>query len=120
MLSLPQKTLDKIKQTLLRQQREVDDQIKSIESDDPVSASGLVAEASEPGTDSWLAEAHGRLLALKGDLLGLSVKIKNSLIRMGSGTYGKCERCGKPIEAARLKAMPTATLCLLCSSRKNK
>jgi DnaK suppressor protein len=30
------------------------------------------------------------------------------------GTYGICERCGKPIDPARLEAFPEARLCLKC------
>ncbi|MBW3576450.1 MAG: TraR/DksA C4-type zinc finger protein [Actinobacteria bacterium] len=40
------------------------------------------------------------------------VQIDDALRRMGAGTYGLCERCGKPIEPARLEALPYATLCL--------
>ncbi|HVD68425.1 MAG TPA: TraR/DksA C4-type zinc finger protein, partial [Actinomycetota bacterium] len=29
-----------------------------------------------------------------------------------AGTYGICERCGKPIEKARVKALPYVSLCL--------
>ncbi|HEV2951323.1 MAG TPA: TraR/DksA C4-type zinc finger protein, partial [Actinomycetota bacterium] len=34
------------------------------------------------------------------------------LKRMDSKTYGLCERCGKPIEKARIKALPYAGLCI--------
>ncbi len=30
------------------------------------------------------------------------------------GTYGICERCGKPIDPARLEVFPEARLCLKC------
>lgn len=119
MLNLPQQTLNKIKQTLLHQQKEVESELKSIEQDDPVSVDA-VAEASEPGTESWQAEVHGRLLALKNDLLEFSRKIAHSLLRLKEGTYGKCEKCGKAIESERLKAMPTAALCMVCSKKTRR
>lgn len=31
---------------------------------------------------------------------------------MDDGTYDTCQRCGRPIDAARLEALPYATLCL--------
>jgi DnaK suppressor protein len=37
-----------------------------------------------------------------------------ALGRMDQGQYGKCVSCGEPISAARLQAMPTATLCADC------
>lgn len=39
-------------------------------------------------------------------------QIEDALGRMDEGTYGICERCGKPIEGERLEALPYATLCL--------
>ncbi len=39
-------------------------------------------------------------------------QIDDALKRMDAGTYGECERCGEPIELARLEAIPYATLCM--------
>jgi RNA polymerase-binding transcription factor DksA len=39
-------------------------------------------------------------------------RIDKALVKIEDGTYGLCERCGKPIEKARLKALPYANLCL--------
>ena len=36
------------------------------------------------------------------------------------GTYGICERCGQPIDPARLKALPEATLCIKCKNLLEK
>ena len=38
--------------------------------------------------------------------------IDAALARIENGTYGRCERCGKEIEADRLEAIPYATLCI--------
>ena len=40
--------------------------------------------------------------------------VKAALDRVKAGTYGVCSRCGAEIPAARLEAMPTATLCIKC------
>lgn len=119
MLDQTQKTFSKIKRYLLHQQEEVNKQLRAMEKDDPVSLAGQIAEAPESGTESWLAEVHGRLTTLKNDLLDLSSKIKKSLLRIKQGTYGKCENCGRPIKEERLKAMPAATLCLVCSKKSS-
>lgn len=42
-------------------------------------------------------------------------EIDAALERLRSGTYGGCEGCGKPIEAGRLEARPTATRCVACA-----
>ncbi|MBI2011754.1 TraR/DksA C4-type zinc finger protein [Candidatus Daviesbacteria bacterium] len=103
-----------IKNKLLRQQKKVEEDLKSLK--DPVMTDGL-AESSEPGTESWMADVHNQAVALKSTLQDLLEKIKKSLIYLKSGKYGKCERCGKAIEAQRLEAVPIATLCLSCSKK---
>jgi DnaK suppressor protein len=40
------------------------------------------------------------------------VQIERALARIDDGTYGICERCGKPIGHERLLARPAATLCI--------
>jgi len=39
-------------------------------------------------------------------------QIERALARIDDGTYGTCERCGKPIPEERLRARPWATLCI--------
>lgn len=118
MLELPQKSIDRIKKILLRRQKEVKEQLKSIEKDDPVTAKDLAPEAGESGTDSWMADVHARLTSLKNNLMENSGKITKALQNLRKGTYGKCEKCGKQIEEARLEAVPTATLCMSCAKKK--
>ncbi|WP_152220400.1 TraR/DksA family transcriptional regulator [Pseudomonas sp. SCB32] len=36
-------------------------------------------------------------------------------LRLADGTYGFCARCGEPIEARRLQALPAAEHCLRCA-----
>jgi DnaK suppressor protein len=119
MLNLPQTTLAKIKSVLLRQQKDVASQIKSMETDDPVLAGGF-DESPESGTESWTADVHARLVSVRNDMMELSKRISNSLTKLRKGTYGRCEVCKKNIEVARLEAMPTATTCLDCSKKDLK
>ena len=45
--------------------------------------------------------------------LGLGLLLAGcSASRIENGTFGRCERCGKPIEEERLNAIPHATLCI--------
>ena len=39
-------------------------------------------------------------------------QIDRALAKLDAGTYGICERCGKPIGEERLRARPWATLCI--------
>ena len=40
--------------------------------------------------------------------------VKAAMQQVEAGTYGICSNCGKPIEEARLKLVPSATLCIAC------
>ncbi len=41
-------------------------------------------------------------------------EIDEALARIDAGTFGTCDRCGRPIAEARLEAMPYATKCIDC------
>jgi DnaK suppressor protein len=42
-------------------------------------------------------------------------KVHEALARIEAGTYGICERCGRPIPKARLDAIPYAPHCKECA-----
>lgn len=46
----------------------------------------------------------------------LLANIDNALARLGEGSYGACEHCGKSIAAERLQALPFATMCTACAT----
>ncbi len=119
MLGFPTRTINYIKNNLLREQKQVEKSLKEVKKDDPVNGDGL-AESSEPGTDSYIADSHTKTLVLEEQLKKTNSSIKAALIKISKGTYGKCEKCGKQIELGRLLAMPTAMLCLSCSKKTSR
>jgi len=44
--------------------------------------------------------------------------IERAAQRLADGLYGRCLRCGEPIPAERLEALPAAETCLACASRR--
>jgi RNA polymerase-binding transcription factor len=46
--------------------------------------------------------------------------IEVALDRLAIGQYGSCQICGEEIGSARLKALPTATLCIDCAKDREK
>jgi RNA polymerase-binding transcription factor DksA len=66
-------------------------------------------ENADAGTFTFERE---RDLSIENNVRDLLRKIETALGRMEEGTYGTCTRCGKPIEKARLKALPYVELCL--------
>jgi DnaK suppressor protein len=64
---------------------------------------GLGNHMAEDGASVQETE---RLVALTDDFQDLLAQIDDALERMDEGTYGICERCGKPIPEERLEAFP--------------
>jgi RNA polymerase-binding protein DksA len=65
--------------------------------------------------DATDVSEQAKTLALRRHLEGMLKEIERAMVRAQRGTYGLCERCGKPISEERLKAMPSATLCIDCA-----
>ncbi len=59
---------------------------------------------------------QARNVGLRRDQQLLLSEVQDALQRMADGSYGVCRRCGQPIDAARLRAQPTAALCLACKA----
>ncbi len=63
--------------------------------------------------DPDLAEREKNLALLM--VMERKLESVNAALRaMEKGNYGLCERCGNPIDPARLEVRPDATLCLDC------
>jgi DnaK suppressor protein len=56
-------------------------------------------------------------LAVRQNAERLLYQIERALYRMEEGTYGICRDCGKPIDYARLRAIPYSRYCIECASR---
>ena len=61
------------KKILLRQKRDLEKEILSVGKEDPLTTDDLV-ESSEPGTDSFFADVHGKVTAIKQNLLNVILK----------------------------------------------
>ncbi len=65
------------------------------------------------------AELEKRLASEK-QLRDLSAEVEHALHKFDEGTYGFCDVCGKPIDPARLEALPQASQCLSCKALQAK
>ena len=65
------------------------------------------------------AELEKRLVSEKR-ILALLAEVEHALHKFENGTYGLCDVCSKPIDPARLEALPQANLCLSCKSLQAK
>jgi len=110
------KELDDLRKRLLEERTELESQLTTIEETSFASSqsdmSGEVSfdeENADAGTFTFERE---RDLSIENNVRDLMGKIDRALARMDEGTYGVCSRCGKPIEKARIKALPYVDLCI--------
>ncbi len=82
----------------------------------------LLASRSESTADDehdpegpTLSSEWSRLQALRSDAAHDIVAVDAALERIHRGTYGVCARCGRSIGVDRLRARPTAELCIRCA-----
>jgi DnaK suppressor protein len=110
------KELEELRHGLVSERTDLQSQIDEIEeSTFSTNQSDLTGEV---GFDEEYADAGSATFEREKDLSvvnnhrDLIERIDKALAKMDEGTYGLCDRCGKPIEKARLKAMPYANLSL--------
>jgi DnaK suppressor protein len=113
---LTAKELDDLRVRLLEERTHLESQLESIvegsfaaTQSDMSGDVGLDDESADAGTATFEREKD---LSIENNVRDLLRKIDAALSRMESKTYGLCERCGKPIEKARIKALPYAELCI--------
>jgi DnaK suppressor protein len=80
-------------------------------------------ERERPGYGTHMADEatdvfeQTRNLAVHQRLRRTLDDVNRALEKMDNGTYRECDRCKGPIDPARLKALPHATLCKRCQAR---
>jgi DnaK suppressor protein len=114
--SLAKKEADDLRERLVTEKGELESQLATLEENTFAASqsdmSGEVAfddETADAGTATFERE---RDLSIENNIRDLLTKIDRALQRMGAGTFGICDRCGKPIEKARVKALPYVDLCI--------
>jgi DnaK suppressor protein len=54
-------------------------------------------------------------IGVGNSLLVTEEKLQRALAKLEEGSYGRCDRCGKPIAPGRLEAAPESALCIDCA-----
>ncbi|WP_190814129.1 TraR/DksA C4-type zinc finger protein [Saccharopolyspora pogona] len=65
-----------------------------------------------------LAYERAQVQGLLADVRRELDELERATARLDKGTYGICQRCGKPIAPERLEALPAATTCIACATRR--
>ena len=113
---LTQKEISELDARLRTEHAELTEQLTTIEDQtfattqsDLSGDVGVDDESADAGTATFEREKE---LSIEQNVRDLIQKIDRARKRIEAGTYGICERCGKPIEKARLKALPYVDLCI--------
>jgi DnaK suppressor protein len=105
--------LEEIERTLRARQSEMRERI------------GGLAKAPERGSGisfgkrvgDGTTEAVSRLneIGVGNSLLVSADRVDRALAKIAEGSYGVCDKCGRPILPARLKAAPESVRCIECA-----
>jgi DnaK suppressor protein len=71
-----------------------------------------VAEVEDPIDTVISSEGQAEALEEATRFSDMLAAVRNAVRRIDEGSYGTCIDCGRPIEEARLRAVPWAQYCL--------
>jgi DnaK suppressor protein len=113
---LTKREIDDLRDRLVEERAELQVQLATIEEasfaqtqSDLSGDVGLDDESADAGTATFEREKD---LSIEQNVRDLLAKIERALRRIDEGRFGVCDRCGKPIEMARVKALPYVDLCI--------
>ena len=111
---------DRFRQLLIEERERVRSAIENLHAENPGSIEDETGDLVSSSNDNHLADmatvTFDRELAdtLEDNSGAVLAAIEGALRRIDEGTYGTCQRCGKPIAEERLEALPYAELCIDC------
>jgi len=116
---LPPDAAAAIRDALDAERRETLDRITALSRE----FSGIVESSEGVATDdehdpegATIAFERAHLAALIDQANSHLAELDDALDRLRQGSYGRCERCGRPIAAERLAARPAARTCITCAA----
>lgn len=105
--------LQRLRDQLLEEQKGLQEDLDNLRPDLLVTDTNS-GVGNHPAEDADLTWQQEQIVSLRLNQQNMLDRIKHALKQMDDGTYGICERCGREIDFARLKAQPHATRCMDC------
>ena len=110
--------MEEFKKQLLNEEQDLEKQLAIYKSEDPLLAiDQTIANTFED--DVTDAEGHDRIVAVRAELKRRRAEVQEALAKIGNGTYGICDSCGKKISRDRLVVFPSAKFCFECERKRN-
>lgn len=116
-------TLDRVddvvaREALLAARNDATEQVAALSAD----LAGIIEASESVATDDehdpeghTIAYERAQVTALLGRARERVAELELALERLRQGTYGVCERCGRPIPTERLEIRPAARTCVTCA-----
>lgn len=117
-MNFPKNLFTKIQSYLEKEKSKTKKNIKKLSADDPFADTERLNDNAALDTEAKEEEGHDRIEALGRELKNYLQRIEGAIARLRKGTYGTCASCGRVIDPKRLKAVPTAPLCLECEKKR--
>ncbi len=100
--------IERLKHRLLEKQRELNAAVSQLDGEARNASSGGPGDPADRAVESDQKEILFQEGALEFQTL---TQVREALRRMQAGSYGTCVDCGRPIEPARLEAVPWTPYC---------
>ena len=84
----------------------------------PPKETGGISFGKRVGEGTSMAVDRLQEVAAHDKAQAVLAEATRALKKLDEGTYGRCDDCGQDIAAERLEALPWATLCVGCASKK--
>jgi RNA polymerase-binding transcription factor DksA len=97
---------------------QIDELTRSL--DDIIGAATAIATDDEHDPEGQtIAFERAQLASLLKQARSRLADLEAAERRLADGTYGRCERCDRPIPPERLGVRPMATTCIACASKRS-
>ncbi len=118
---MTQDEVKKLSGALQGRLKEIDSELSKIASENPLVKGDFEVRVEDLGKSDEDAGEEAVELDRNQAMVNMLEKerkeINNTLGKLKSGTYGKCDTCSLEISPARLKAAPVANLCISCARK---
>lgn len=118
---LPTNFINKIKNRLLKKDKELSKQEMLLKEQDAYMQPGRTTDNAEIIDEAILEDSRKEVTdAVMKGITNLRIQINRALSFIKIGKYGICEVCGEKIDKARLNFYPEATKCVKCASAEDE
>jgi DnaK suppressor protein len=108
---------ERLKDGLLVQHTQLTEQLAALSE---VASNDHLGYSNHQADDASAAFDQAKDLAIRINAEKMLQQVDAALKRFDDGTYGLCIECNKPIDTARLKAIPYAELCMDCQRKRER